>query len=410
MNDFLTLDDLPDITGKAVLVRVDLNVPLQNGKVTDDTRLRAIFPTLKELADKKAKIILLSHLGRPKGKKNSDFTLAPVLKALQESLIEHRLDLTVAFHDDCIDDAVLEKIENLKNGGILLCENLRFYPGEEKNDPDFTKKLSNLGDIFVNDAFSAAHRSHASTYGLAELLPAYAGRLMEAELQALSAALENPARPVAAVVGGAKISTKLSVLNHLIKKVDHLILGGGMANTFLHAKGINVGGSLHEADMADEAKAIMNAAKTTNCDIWLPQDVIVAKDFKENAPHRNSNIDDIGAGEMALDLGKDSIADINNILSECRTILWNGPLGAFEIRPFDNATVKVAQKTAALTKDNLLTSIAGGGDTVSALEHAGVKDMFSYVSTAGGAFLEYIEGRDLPGVRILKEYAHKKAA
>lgn len=410
MNDFLTLDDLQDITGKTVLVRVDLNVPMKNGQVTDDSRIRAIFPTLKELADQKAKIVLLSHFGRPKGEKNPEFSLKPVMSALNAVLTEHQLDLKLRFHNDCIGPDTLNEINAMANGKILLCENLRFYSGEEKNDPAFAEQLAALGDIFVNDAFSAAHRAHASTYGLAELRPAYAGRLMEAELKALSAALESPARPVAAVVGGAKISTKLSVLNHLINKVDYLVLGGGMANTFLHAEGVNVGGSLHEADMAEEARNIMTAAKANGCKILLPQDVVVAKDFKENAPHRNCDIHHIAADEMALDLGEHSIADINTILAECRTILWNGPLGAFEIPPFDKATVEVARKAAQLTEDLTLTSVAGGGDTVSALEHAGVKHLFSYVSTAGGAFLEYIEGSDLPGVRILKEYAHKKAA
>jgi phosphoglycerate kinase len=393
MNDFLTLDDLQDITGKAVLVRVDLNVPMKDGKVTDDTRIRAIFPTLKELADKNAKIILLSHFGRPKGEKNPEFSLEPVMAAFNAILAEHQLDLKLRFHHDCVGQNTLNDISTMANGDVLLCENLRFYGGEEKNDPAFAEQLAALGDIFVNDAFSAAHRAHASTYGLATLRPAYAGRLMEAELKALSAALENPERPVAAVVGGAKISTKLSVLNHLINKVDYLILGGGMANTFLHAEGVDIGASLHEADMAEEARAIMAAAKDNGCKILLPQDVVVAKEFQENAPHRNCDIH-----------------HINETLAECRTVLWNGPLGAFEIQPFDKATVEVAQKAAQLTEDLILTSVAGGGDTVSALEHAGVKHLFSYVSTAGGAFLEYIEGSDLPGVRILKEYAHKNAA
>lgn len=397
MSDFKTIDDLPDVTGKITLVRVDLNVPFKDGKVTDHSRLQAILPTLKDLSGKKAKIVLLSHFGRPDGQRNPEYSLKPIAKALQKCT-----DIPVSFVEDCIGDTAANAVENLDPGHILVCENLRFYSGETDNDADFAKQLADLGDIFINDAFSAAHRAHASTVGIADYLPAYAGRLMEAELSALSSALASPARPVTAIVGGAKISTKLSVLNHLIEKTDNLILGGGMANTFLYAKGHDVGKSLCEPDMKDEALDILHKAKQCGCTFILPTDVVVAKEFKENAVHETVQVSAIPSDSLALDVGPETVKSIQNTLNHSKTVLWNGPLGAFETPPFQKATVDIAKHAAMLSINGDIYAIGGGGDTVAALDMAHVKGDFSYISTAGGAFLEYIEGKTLPGVAALK--------
>ncbi|MGF1640880.1 MAG: phosphoglycerate kinase [Rhodospirillales bacterium] len=396
MTTFRTIDHL-DVAGKRVLVRADLNVPMKGGKVTDTTRIDRTVPTLKELADKGAKVIVLSHLGRPKAQKNLEFTLKPVADALAASL-----GRPVAFAPDCIGADARKVVDAMKNGDVAMLENVRFYGEEEKNDRGFAEKLAEMGDILVSDAFSCAHRAHASVEALARILPSAAGRLMQAELEALEGALGAPKHPVAAVVGGAKISTKLDVLGNLVAKVDQLIIGGAMANTFLNAKGVNVGKSLCEHDMAENARAIMAAAAKGGCEIVLPIDVVVAPEFKEGAPAKTIPVGSVPADQMILDVGPDSIADLTKRLAGCKTLLWNGPLGAFEVRPFDVGTNKVAQQAAQLTKAGQLLSVAGGGDTVAALAHAGVGDDFSYVSTAGGAFLEWLEGKTLPGVAVLR--------
>jgi len=396
MTTFKTIDDL-DVAGKRVLVRADLNVPMKGGKVTDTTRIDRTVPTLKELADKGAKVIVLSHLGRPKAQRNLEFTLKPVADALAASL-----GRPVAFAKDCIGPDAKAVVDAMKNGDVAMFENVRFYGEEEKNDQGFAKKLAEQGDILVSDAFSCSHRAHASVEALARILPSAAGRLMQAELEALEGALGKPQHPVAAVVGGAKISTKLDVLGNLVSRVDQLIIGGAMANTFLNAKGINVGKSLCEHDMADSALQIMAAADKAGCEIVLPKDVVVASEFKEGAPAKTIDVGSVPADQMILDVGPKSIADLNGRLAGYKTLLWNGPLGAFEVRPFDAATNAVAREAAKLTKAGKLLSVAGGGDTVAALAHAGVGDDFSYVSTAGGAFLEWLEGKTLPGVAVLK--------
>jgi phosphoglycerate kinase len=398
MPSFKTLDDLGDINGKRVLVRVDLNVPVSGGKVTDTTRIERVAPTILELSDKGARVILLAHFGRPKGGPEAEFSLRIVAPS-----VEAVLDRKVSFADDCIGEKAASAINALDAGGILLLENTRFHKSEEKNEPDFVKALAANGDIFVNDAFSAAHRAHASTEGLAHHLPAYAGRTMQAELEALEKGLGNPVRPVVAIVGGAKVSTKIDLLQNLVKKVDALVIGGGMANTFLAAQGINVGKSLCEHDLADTARAIMAEAKSAGCDIVLPSDGVVAREFKANAANETVSVDAIPADAMMLDVGPKSIEAVNAWISKAATLVWNGPLGAFEIEPFDKATVSAAKHAAEQTKAGKLVSVAGGGDTVSALNHAGVADDFSYVSTAGGAFLEWMEGKPLPGVEVLKK-------
>ena len=398
-----TLDNLA-CKDKVVLLRADLNVPMQDGKVTDMTRITRLVPTIRELAGNGAKIVLLSHFGRPKGKKDPAFSLAPVCAAVSAAL-----EMPVAFADDCIGDAPKAAIAKMKAGEVLLLENVRFYPEEEKDDAGFAQKIASLGDVYVNDAFSAAHRAHATTHALAGLLPAYAGRLMEAELSALAKALENPQRPVVALVGGAKISTKLDLLNNLVTKIDVLVLGGGMANTFLNALGTSVGKSLCEKDMAAEALDIVTAAKEHGCKICLPVDGVVAKEFKAGAASETVGLDGIPEDGMVLDIGKGSVAVIADQLRLAKTVLWNGPLGAFEIAPFDAGTTALAKVVADLTAQGQLVSVAGGGDTVAALAHAGVEDKLTYVSTAGGAFLEWLEGKDLPGVRALKENVLKCA-
>ncbi|MDK4702693.1 phosphoglycerate kinase [Rhizobium sp. CNPSo 4062] len=397
MAAFKTLDDLTDISGKRVLVRVDLNVPVKDGKVTDATRIERVAPTILELSEKGAKVILLAHFGRPKDGPSPDLSLGLIVPAVEEVL-----DHAVLFASDCIGAPAADAVAKMNNGDILLLENTRFHKEEEKNDAAFTKTLAVNGDIYVNDAFSAAHRAHSSTEGLAHLLPAYAGRTMQAELEALEKGLGNPVRPVVAIVGGAKVSTKIDLLTNLVKKVDALVIGGGMANTFLAARGTNVGKSLCEHDLADTAKQIMIEAATAGCAIVLPEDGVVAREFKAGADNEVVAIEAIPADAMVLDVGPKSVEAINNWIGRATTLVWNGPLGAFEITPFDAATVAVAKYAAECTKTGKLTSVAGGGDTVSALNHAGVADDFTYVSTAGGAFLEWMEGKVLPGVAVLQ--------
>jgi len=393
---YKTLDDMGYIAGKRVLVREDLNVPTQEAKVTDDTRLRAAVPTIAELSDRGAIVLILAHFGRPKGQRNPEMSLALVTKPLSDLL-----GRPVQFIDDCEGEIAEAAVTDLKPGDIAVLENTRFHAGEERNDGDLVAGMSRLGDLYVNDAFSAAHRAHASTEGLAHILPAFAGRQMEAELGALEKALGNPEHPVAAVVGGAKVSTKLDVLKHLVAKVDHLIIGGGMANTFLAARGVNVGKSLCEHDLTATAEAILDAADRANCTVHLPYDVVVAKEFKPNPPTRTVNVHEVGPDEMILDIGPAATEALADILKTCRTLVWNGPLGAFETPPFDAATVSLAKTAAALTREGSLVSVAGGGDTVAALNQAGVADDFTFVSTAGGAFLEWMEGKELPGVAAL---------
>lgn len=393
---FKTLDDLTDIAGKRVLVRVDLNVPTKDGKVTDATRIERVVPTIRELSEKGAKVILLAHFGRPKGEPVADMSLKPIAAA-----VEDILDQRVHFAADCIGEPAASAISALGNGDILLLENTRFHKGEEKNDAAFTKALAENGDIYVNDAFSAAHRAHASTEGLAHLLPAYAGRTMQAELEALEQGLGHPKRPVVAIVGGAKVSTKIDLLSNLVKKVDALVIGGGMANTFLAAQGIDVGKSLCEHDLAETARSIMSAAEASGCTIVLPVDGVIAREFKAGADNEVVDITAIPADAMVLDVGAKSIAAVNEWVGKAETLVWNGPLGAFEIAPFDKATVAVAKHAASRTRSGALVSVAGGGDTVSAMNHAGVAEDLTYVSTAGGAFLEWMEGKPLPGVDIL---------
>ncbi len=400
MPAFKTLDDLSDIAGKRVLVRVDLNVPVADGKVTDATRIERVAPTILELSGKGAKVILLAHFGRPKGEPVAEMSLSLIVSAVNAVLGKK-----ILFAADSIGPEAEQAVAKMANGDILLLENTRFHKGEEKNDPGFTEALAKNGDIFVNDAFSAAHRAHASTEGLAHHLPAYAGRTMQEELEALEKGLGNPARPVVAIVGGAKVSTKIDLLQNLVKKVDALVIGGGMANTFIAAKGINVGKSLCEHDLAETAREIMKTAEAANCAIVLPVDGVVAREFKAGAANEVVDIEAIPADAMVLDVGPKSVAAVNYWISKASTLVWNGPLGAFEIEPFDKATVSAAQHAAAETRAGRLTSVAGGGDTVAALNHAGAADDFSYVSTAGGAFLEWMEGKELPGVSVLSRTA-----
>jgi len=398
MGRFKTLDDMGDVTGTRVLVREDLNVPMADGQVSDDMRLRAAAPTLLELADRGAKVLVLAHFGRPKGGRRDDMSLQQVVPALSAVL-----GRPVEFVDDCEGDAAAARIATFPAGTIAVIENTRFHAGEEKNAAELVAAMAALGDAYVNDAFSAAHRAHASTEGLAHVLPAYAGRSMEAELVALEKALGAPEKPVAAVVGGAKVSTKLDVLKHLVSRVDHLIIGGGMANTFLAARGVDVGKSLCEHDLTDTADAILEAADAAGCTVHLPYDVVVAKEFAANpASLRTCNVHEVAADEMILDVGPAAVEALADVLKTCRTLVWNGPMGAFETPPFDKATVALARTAAALTQEGSLVSVAGGGDTVAALNHAGVADDFSFVSTAGGAFLEWMEGRALPGVAALE--------
>ena len=394
---FKTLDDLGNLSGRRALVRVDLNVPMDGNRVTDTTRIDRVLPTIRELSDKGARVVLLAHFGRPKGAVMPEMSLAPVAAALTE-----RLGRPVAFAADCIGDLAASLIDGLKDGDVALLENTRFHAGEEKNDGAFADALAALGDLYVNDAFSAAHRAHASTEGLARRLPAYAGRTMQAELEALASALTTPVRPVLAVVGGAKVSSKIDLLENLVKKVDMLVIGGGMANTFLAAKGVSVGKSLCEHDLADTARRIMDAAAAAGCEIVLPVDAVVAREFKAGAASETVSVDAVPADAMILDVGAASIDNVRTKIDAAATLVWNGPLGAFEIEPFDTATVAAARHAAERTRAGSLTTVAGGGDTVAALNHAGVAGDFSYVSTAGGAFLEWLEGKALPGVVALE--------
>ncbi|NQV47619.1 MAG: phosphoglycerate kinase [Rhodospirillaceae bacterium] len=397
MSQFKTIDDL-DVAGKRVLMRVDLNVPMKDGKVTDTTRIDRAVQTINELSNKGAKVIVISHFGRPKGQVVPEMSLAPVAKALAQAC-----GRPVGFATDTVGENARLQISEMEDGDIVMLENLRFNRGEEENDKAFTVELSKLGDVYVSDAFSCSHRAHASTEGLAHLLPAAAGRLMQAEVESLSAALENPVSPVAAVVGGAKVSTKMEVLGNLAAKVDMLIIGGGMANTFLYAQGIDVGNSLCEKDMADAAREILGRAEKAGCQVVLPKDAVVAREFKEGADCETVDLNAIPSDAMMLDIGPASIADVTAKLEGCKTLVWNGPFGAFEIPPFDAGTNAVAQAAARLTKEGKLISVAGGGDTVAALAHAGVSDSFTYISTAGGAFLEWMEGKKLPGVEVLRK-------
>ncbi len=391
---FRRIEDAPD--NATALVRVDFNVPMAGGQVSDDTRLKAALPTIEALTAKACKVALLAHFDRPKGKRVPEMSLKPVAPAL-----EKLLGAPVAFADDCVGDAAKSAIAALPAGGVILLENTRFHAGEEKNDPELAKQIAALGDFYVNDAFSAAHRAHASTEGVAHILPAYAGKQMERELGALDAALGNPKRPVLGIVGGAKVSTKLDLLKNLIAKLDKLAIGGGMANTFLFAQGHEIGGSLAERDMADAARDILAAAKG-KCDILLPVDVVVAKEVKPNAEARMCKLDDIQADDKILDVGEKTVRQLREAMKHSHTLIWNGPLGLFEMPPFDQGTVLVAQAAADLAKSGKLTAVAGGGDTVAALNHAGVAGDFPFVSTAGGAFLEWMEGKALPGVEALK--------
>ncbi len=395
MAAFRTLDNV-DVKGKRVLLRVDLNVPVENGVVTDATRIERAAAAITEIADKGGKVILLSHFGRPKGRDPKD-SLKPVCAE-----VAHIIKRPVKFVDDCISEKAEKAVAVMQPGDNICLENTRFYPGEEKNDPAFVVQLAKLGDIWVNDAFSAAHRAHASTTGLGKVLPAYAGRSLQSEVEALAKILDSPRRPLAAIVGGAKISTKLDLLGHLLQKVDVLIIGGAMANTFLLAQGHKVGKSLVEQDLIGTASKIVSVANAAKREIVLPIDVVVAQKFDVNAPSRVVDAGDVGANDMILDIGPRSIEYVVSVLVRSKTLVWNGPFGAFEMEPFDNGTVEVAEAAAELPQAGKLVSVAGGGDTVAALNAAGVVDRLTYVSTAGGAFLEWLEGKALPGVEVLR--------
>jgi phosphoglycerate kinase len=400
MQRFKTLDDLP-VAGKRVLVRVDFNLPMQDGRISDATRIERALPTIRDLTGRGARVVLLSHFGRPKGKPLPEMTLKPVAEALSQALGGQ----PVAFAEDCIGPAAAKVVQGLQDGGVALLENLRFHAEEEANDAGFAKALARLGDFYVNDAFSAAHRAHASTEALARLLPAAAGRQMQDELEHLQRALGNPDRPVAAIVGGAKISTKLDLLGNLVAKVDLLIIGGGMANTFLNAFGVAVGRSLCEHELADTARDIARRAQAAGCDIVLPTDAVVADALAKGVATQTVPVKAVPQDRMILDVGPATTAHLVRRLATCRTLVWNGPLGAFEVPPFDQGTTTVAQAAAELTRQGKLLSVAGGGDTVAALAHAGVIDDFTYVSAAGGAFLEWLEGKTLPGVAALEAAA-----
>lgn len=390
-----TIDDM-DLQGKTVLVRVDINVPVEDGKVTDDTRIRRVAPTVTDILKAGGKPVLLAHFGRPKGKHVPEMSLQPLVPALETAF-----GVDVAFCADCRGPAAEAAIAGLADGSVLLLENTRFQPGEEKNDPALADEMAKLGDIYCNDAFSAAHRAHTTTEALAKRLPACAGRLMQAELEALASALGQPERPVVAVVGGAKVSTKLELLGNLVEKVDHLVIGGGMANTFLAAQGIDVGKSLCEHDMTGTASEILAKAQSVGCSILLPSDIVVAREFKAGAENETVPADACPADAMILDAGAETVTRVSEVFAGAKTLIWNGPMGAFEIAPFDAATNAAAQKAAELTVAGQLTSVAGGGDTVAALNQAGAADKFTYISTAGGAFLEWMEGKTLPGVAAL---------
>lgn len=403
MTEYKTIKDLGNLNGKVVMLRADLNVPMdENFNVTNTARIDRTVPTIKTLMEKGAKVVVISHFGRPDGKGDMKNSLSHIVKDLEKALGKH-----VVFVDDCIGEKVENAVKNMKADEVLLLENLRFYNEEKKGDENFAKELVKPADVYVSDAFSTAHRAHASMVAAAKLLPSAMGLLMEEEVNALSTGLNNPVRPLIAVVGGSKVSTKLDLLNNLVKKVDKLVISGGMAHTFMKASGIdtiNENNSLVQMDMLDTAKEIMATAKANNCEIVLPDDVVVSTEFKANAEHKTVELDEIPAeGWGLMDVGEKTIKSINAKLDECKTLVWNGPLGVFELKPFDNATNKVAQHAAELTQAQKLTSVAGGGDTVSALENAGVANKFSYISTAGGAFLEWMEGKELPGVVVMKK-------
>jgi len=395
---FRTLDDAKDLAGKTALVRVDFNVPMEGGKVTDDTRLRVALPTIQRLRDAGAKVALLAHFDRPKGQRVPSMSLKPIVQPLEELL-----GAPVRFADDCIGADAVEAIRDLDAGGVVLLENVRFHAAEEANDPVFAQKLADLGDLYVNDAFSAAHRAHASTEGVAHHIPAYAGESMRRELDALDAALGNPQKPVVGIVGGSKVSTKLDLLKNLVGKLDALAIGGGMANTFLYAQGVDIGGSLAEKDMADTAREILAEAEAKGCDILLPVDVVVATEVKPGADARTVKTGEtLSTEDKILDAGPDTVARLNAAIDGSKTLIWNGPLGVFEVPPFDAATVAAAKHVAERTKSGALIAVAGGGDTVAAVGHAGVAADLTFVSTAGGAFLEWMEGKPLPGVEALR--------
>ncbi len=396
MAAFRTLDDA-DIAGRRVLVRVDLNVPTADGRVTDATRIAALVPTVSEIAERGGRVVLLAHFGRPQGARSPEYSLRPIAPTVAE-----KLGRSVAFADDCVGEPARIAVEALRDGDILLLENTRFHPGEQANDPEFAGRLAALGDIYIGDAFSAAHRAHASTVGVAERLPAFAGRAMQAELVALEGALGEPRRPVVAVVGGAKVSTKIEVLDHLVDRVDALVIGGGMANTFLLAKGVAIGRSLAEPGLVDTAERIIASAQRSGCAIVLPVDAVVADELKAGVASDVVQLASVPADRMILDVGPATAALIIDWIDRAATVVWNGPLGAFEIPPFDAATIAVSRRVAERTGTDGLLSVAGGGDTVAALHHAGVADDFSFISTAGGAFLEWLEGRTLPGVEVLR--------
>jgi len=403
MTHYKNIADLGALDGKHVLIRADLNVPMgkdEDGKsfVTDDTRIRSVAPTILHLMDKGARVIVMSHFGRPKGEVRPEMSLEQLAQPLSNVLKK-----AVVFINDCTGDIVAETLDAMEDDAVLLLENLRFHPGETANDPDFAKALADNADFYVNEAFSCSHRAHASTEAIAHLLPSAAGLSLEKELTALEKALGNPQRPLCAVVGGAKVSSKLDVLTNLVEKVDHLIIGGGMANTFLAAKGVDVGSSLCEHDLAGTARAILVKAGEQNCVIHLPTDLVVAKQFKAGAENRVISLDDVASDDMILDVGPATVAGLAEMLKSCKTLIWNGPMGAFEIAPFDAATVALAKAAGSLTAEGAMVSVAGGGDTVAALNHAGVADQFSHISTAGGAFLEWMEGKELPGVKVLEK-------
>ena len=397
MSSFRTLSDLADLGGRTALVRVDFNVPMEDGRVTDDTRLAAALPTIERLRDAGAKVVLMAHFGRPKGERVAAMSLEPVVDDL-----ERLLGAPVRFAADCVGAAAADVIADLDAGGVVLLENLRFHKGEEKNDPGFAAELAELGDVYVNDAFSAAHRAHASTEGIARLLPAYAGESMRRELEALDRALGTPVKPGLGIVGGAKVSTKLDLLKNLTAKLDHLAIGGGMANTFLYAQGVDVGGSLCEKDMAPTAREIIEEARRQGCELLLPVDVVVAKEVRPGAEAGVRALDRIASDDLILDAGPETVARLKRTMDMSKTLIWNGPLGVFEVPPFDKATVQAARHAADLAKAGKITAVAGGGDTVAALNHAGVVDDMTFVSTAGGAFLEWMEGKPLPGVEALR--------
>ena len=394
---FRTLDDV-DPAGQRVLVRVDFNVPVEGGQISDDTRLRAALPTIRDLRAKSARVVLLSHFGRPKGQHVDSMSLRFLVGPLSQLI-----GAPVKFADDCVGSVALEAEKDLGNGDVLLLENLRFHPGEEQNDPEFTRELAILGDLYVNDAFSAAHRAHASTEGVARILPACAGRSMQTELEHLEKALGSPERPVMGIVGGAKVSSKLDLLNNLVGKLQRLAIGGGMANTFLYAQGHGVGASLCEKELADTAKEILKTAEAEGCEIILPSDVVVARELKSYAPNRVVDLDGIEPDESIFDMGPESVKRVLDAIAASKTLVWNGPLGVFEVPPFDKGTAAAARKAAELAKAGKLVAVGGGGDTVAALNMAGVAEDFTFVSTAGGAFLEWMEGKTLPGVAALEQ-------